>query len=67
MRYQHLDVSSPDDWTNLAASLSGVHGLVNNAGIPMRARLGSVELADWNRAFAVNTTGPMLGIQALSP
>ncbi|GAA3772675.1 SDR family NAD(P)-dependent oxidoreductase [Streptomyces coacervatus] len=65
--YRHLDVSSPDDWVSLAGDLEVVHGLVNNAGIPMRARLGEVELADWNRAFAVNTTGALLGIQALAP
>ncbi|MEV0737986.1 SDR family oxidoreductase [Streptomyces sp. NPDC050549] len=65
--YRHLDVSSEDDWADLAASLTEVHGLVNNAGIPMRARLGDVQLADWNRAFAVNTTGALLGIQALAP
>ncbi|MFE0518140.1 SDR family NAD(P)-dependent oxidoreductase [Streptomyces sp. NPDC058954] len=65
--YRHLDVSSPQDWSALAASLHDVHGLVNNAGIPMRGRLGEVELADWNRAFAVNTTGALLGIQALAP
>ncbi|WP_405995231.1 SDR family NAD(P)-dependent oxidoreductase [Streptomyces sp. NBC_00986] len=65
--YRHLDVSSEDDWADLAASLTEVHGLVNNAGIAVRARLGSVELADWNRAFAVNTTGALLGIQALTP
>lgn len=67
VRYRHLDVSSPDGWAALAADLDVVHGLVNNAGIPMRARLGEVELADWNKAFAVNTTGAMLGIQALAP
>ncbi|MBO3682284.1 SDR family NAD(P)-dependent oxidoreductase [Streptomyces sp. NEAU-YJ-81] len=71
VRYRHLDVSSPDDWAGLADWLRGrghgAHGLVNNAGIPMRARLGDVDLADWDRAFAVNTTGPMLGIQALAP
>ncbi|WP_406130447.1 SDR family oxidoreductase [Streptomyces sp. NBC_00989] len=67
VRYQHLDVSSPEDWAGLAATLTEVHGLVNNAGIAVRARLGSVELADWNRAFAVNTTGALLGIQALAP
>lgn len=33
----------------------------------MRTRLGEVELADWNRAFAVNTTGALQGIQALAP
>ncbi|MEU6375723.1 SDR family oxidoreductase [Streptomyces sp. NPDC046909] len=67
VRYRHLDVSSPDDWAALAGDLEVVHGLVNNAGIPMRARLCEVELADWERAFAVNTTGALLGIQALTP
>ncbi|MDV7218251.1 SDR family NAD(P)-dependent oxidoreductase [Streptomyces prunicolor] len=67
VQYRHLDVSSEGDWADLAASLTEVHGLVNNAGIAVRARLGSVELADWNRAFAVNTTGALLGIQALTP
>lgn len=67
VRYRHLDVSSPEDWASLKSELEVVHGLVNNAGIPMRARLGEVELADWNRAFAVNTTGALLGIQTLVP
>ncbi|MFJ3670820.1 SDR family NAD(P)-dependent oxidoreductase [Streptomyces sp. NPDC090106] len=67
VRYRHLDVASPGDWAALAGELEAVHGLVNNAGIPMRARLGEVELADWNTAFAVNTTGALLGIQALAP
>ncbi|SOD90026.1 3alpha(or 20beta)-hydroxysteroid dehydrogenase [Streptomyces sp. Ag109_G2-15] len=67
VRYARLDVSSPADWTALAASLDVVHGLVNNAGIPMRARLGEVELADFQRAFAVNTAVALLGIQALAP
>lgn len=67
VRFQHLDVTSPEDWSTLASSLEIVHGLVNNAGIPMRARLGEVGLTDWNRAFAVNTTGALLGIQALAP
>ena len=64
-----LDVSSEADWTALAASLAGetVHGLVNNAGVALRSRIGEVSLADWNRVFAVNVTGPLLGIQALAP
>lgn len=69
--YRSLDVGSPDDWTALAAELTAsgtrVHGLVNNAGIPLRARLGEVELADWDRILRTNLTGAMLGIQALSP
>jgi 3alpha(or 20beta)-hydroxysteroid dehydrogenase len=71
VHFRHLDVAREDQWQDLAAWLAEhhapLHGLVNNAGIPMRARLGSVGLDDWNRAFAVNTTGPMLGMQALVP
>jgi 3alpha(or 20beta)-hydroxysteroid dehydrogenase len=72
VHYRHLDVTDPQQWADLAAWLHAeghtpVHGLVNNAGIPMRARLGAVELADWNKVLAVNTTGPMLGIQAVAP
>ena len=67
VRYQHLDVSSPADWQALAAELEVVHGLVNNAGIPWRARLADVELADWDRTLAVNLSGPMLGMRTLSP
>jgi 3alpha(or 20beta)-hydroxysteroid dehydrogenase len=69
--FRRLDVSSPDDWRALAASLAGegrvVHGLVNNAGIAHRARLHEVTLEGWNRTLAVNLTGPMLGIQACVP
>lgn len=64
-----LDVTSEEDWASLASSLAGetVHGLVNNAGVALRSRLGEVSLDAWNRVFAVNVTGPMLGIQALAP
>lgn len=67
-----LDVSDPERWNALAAlvrdQLGGtVHGLVNNAGVTSRVRLGEVALEDWNRVLAINTTGPMLGIQALLP
>jgi 3alpha(or 20beta)-hydroxysteroid dehydrogenase len=66
---RELDVTSPQAWSALAAELAGtpVHGLVNNAGVALRSRLGSVELDAWNRVFAVNVTGPMLGIQTLTP
>jgi 3alpha(or 20beta)-hydroxysteroid dehydrogenase len=69
LRYRRLDVSIKDDWDALASELGGteIHGLVNNAAVPFRARLGDVELADWNRVIAVNLTGPMLGIQAIAP
>ena len=69
--YRHLDVRAESDWAALADWLRAagrtVHGLVNNAGVPQRSRLGEVELADWNRTLAINLTGPMLGLQALVP
>ena len=69
--YRQLDVSSEEAWqhtASFAASLGhGVQGLVNNAGIPFRGRIGEIQLEDWNRVFAINTTGPMLGIQAIAP
>lgn len=67
--YRRLDVSREADWAALAASLAGrrVRGLVNNAGITHRARIGELDRADWDRVFAVNVTGAMLGIQALLP
>ena len=71
VEYRRLDVTSPDGWAGLAGHLAqtrgAIQGLVNNAGIPMRARLGAVSLEDWNRALAVNLTGAMLGMQSLVP
>jgi 3alpha(or 20beta)-hydroxysteroid dehydrogenase len=69
--YWQLDVTDPAGWAALATELGDrygqVHGLVNNAGMTHRARLLDVGLADWERMFRINTTGPLLGIQAMVP
>ena len=48
MEYRHLDVASEEQWAGLAAHLASaggvVHGLVNNAGVPYRARLLDMDL-----------------------
>jgi 3alpha(or 20beta)-hydroxysteroid dehydrogenase len=69
MEYWHLDVSSPEEWAALAAHLAGgpVHGLVNNAGVPYRARLLTMDLAGWERVIGINLTGAMLGMRAMVP
>jgi 3alpha(or 20beta)-hydroxysteroid dehydrogenase len=71
LHYKKLDVASEADWAavaEFAASLgNGVQGLVNNAGIPFRGRLGDMNLEDWNRVMSINLTGPMLGMQAIAP
>ncbi len=73
INYRTLDVTDGSAWAALAREVARVadphpvHGLINNAGITHRARLGEVERADWDRVLAVNLTGPMLGVQALAP
>ncbi|KHK97573.1 3-oxoacyl-ACP reductase [Microbacterium mangrovi] len=67
--YRRLDVTDEDAWAELVATLDGrpVKGLVNNAGVTHRVRIGGIDRADWDRVLAVNATGAMLGIQALLP
>jgi 3alpha(or 20beta)-hydroxysteroid dehydrogenase len=66
---RRLDVADPGAWADLAHWIRGdlgrVDGLVNNAGVTSRVRIGEVALEDWNRVLAVNVTGPMLATQAL--
>ena len=69
MEYRHLDVSSEDEWSALAASLAPgpVHGLVSNAGVPYRKRLMDMDVAGWDQVIAINLTGTMLGMRSLVP
>ncbi|MGW2977837.1 SDR family NAD(P)-dependent oxidoreductase [Streptomyces humidus] len=68
---RRLNVTDEEHWEQLAADLresyGQVHGLVNNAGITWRARLGEATPDDVARVHAVNVTGPLLGIQHLAP
>jgi 3alpha(or 20beta)-hydroxysteroid dehydrogenase len=68
---RQLDVTDPVAWADLATWVEAEHGrvdaLVNNAGVAARERLPDVTLETWDRTFAINVTGPMLGIQALAP
>jgi 3alpha(or 20beta)-hydroxysteroid dehydrogenase len=69
--YRHLDVSSQAEWLALRDWIRQagrpLSGLVNNAGIPMRPRIDRVTVEEWNRAFGINVTGTMLGMQTLAP
>jgi 3alpha(or 20beta)-hydroxysteroid dehydrogenase len=73
VEYYQLDVTSEAQWTAFAGwvaeRLAGrpLRGLVNNAGITHRTRLGETLLVDWDRVIRVNVTGAMLGIQAMAP
>lgn len=71
--FRRHDVTDEAAWAALAAevarALDGapLRGLINNAGITHRAGIDQTERADWDRVIAVNLTGPMLGMRALSP
>ena len=66
-----LDVTSEEDWGALAAWLGETHGrvdgLINNAGIPMRARLLDLTRDELDHVMGINVVGALLGIQALVP
>ncbi len=68
--HQQLDVADESSWISLRSRIESefggvLDGLINNAGVTSRVRLGDVELEEWNRVLAVNLTGPMLGIKTL--
>ena len=68
--YRRLDVASAEEWQSIGAWVRAEYGrldgLVNNAGIPFRARIDEIELEDWNRVLRVNLTGTLLGIKTAS-
>jgi 3alpha(or 20beta)-hydroxysteroid dehydrogenase len=65
-----LDVSHSEAWSDMArwarTEFGRIDGLVNNAGIPFRARLLDVTVEDFQRVLSINLTGALLGIQAVS-
>jgi 3alpha(or 20beta)-hydroxysteroid dehydrogenase len=70
IEYRRVDVAAPEDWAALRAWIEATHGrldgLINNAGVPFRARIDEVELADWDRVLGINLTGTLLGVQTAS-
>lgn len=70
--FKTLDVADERDWDSVIAfardSFSGLHVLVNNAGVSLRGvNLEQTTRADWDRILAVNLTGCFLGIRAAAP
>ena len=68
--YVHLDVTDESQWNAAVAAAEArfgpVTGLVNNAGIVTRGTIESLDLADWDRTIAINLTGVMLGMRAVT-
>lgn len=69
--FRRMDVTDDQAWRDLARWIEGLdgalRGLVNNAGITWRARIGDIEADDMQRVYNVNVVGAALGIRHLSP
>ncbi|HEV7680365.1 MAG TPA: SDR family oxidoreductase [Candidatus Dormibacteraeota bacterium] len=66
-----LDGGDPEQIARVVAEVSASTGdidvLVNNAAVNPFAEVDTLELADWDRAMAVDITGPWLLIRAVLP
>lgn len=66
--YQHLDVTSEEDWARAVEACVERFGsldiLVNNAAVLLMAGIHETSLADFERVVRVNQTGTFLGIRA---
>ncbi len=66
----HLDVSSADDWADLAKRVQADHArldiLHSNAFLEIKAPVHELQRADWDRQLAVSLTGTYLGVQAFA-
>ena len=70
--YQHLDVTSEEDWAAAVAransEFGGLHVLVNNAGIGGASTfVEDTSLEDYMRVINVNQVGVFLGMRAAIP
>ena len=66
--YRQLDVTSPDQWAELAAQIAAEYGridvLVNAAGVTQgRSEAHVTDVDEWERVIAVNQKGTMLGMK----
>ena len=70
-RFEHLDVTSEDDWAAVAAATTKHFGkldiLVNNAGISGSAEQDFYSTEAWHRIMGVNATGVFFGIKHAVP
>lgn len=70
-RYQHLDVTSEEDWQRLVAyarsEFGSVDGLVNNAGISTGMFLETESVERFRKVVDINLTGVFIGMKTVIP
>ena len=71
VEHHRMDISDPAQWRRLAVELerreTPLHGLVNNAAITDRTFWKDITAERMEQVLAINVTGAMLAIQALTP
>ncbi|GHO58153.1 hypothetical protein KSB_66280 [Ktedonobacter robiniae] len=69
--FVQLDVSEQEQWAEAVKQVKeqfgALHILVNNAGTNAPALLPKVDMDIWNKVFATNVTGTLLGIETCAP
>jgi 3alpha(or 20beta)-hydroxysteroid dehydrogenase len=70
--YQHLDVTSEDDWSaaldTAVSRFGGLHVLVSNAGISLPPRpIVKTAVADYRRVIEINQIGMFIGVHVAAP
>ncbi len=69
-RFQHLDVSSENEWEAAVAATLAAYGkidiLINNAGVS-GSDPDRLSLATWDRQMTINAKGVFLGMRAVIP
>ena len=72
--FVEADASAPEDWGRLVEQCLAAHGridvLINNAAVtgePDVTAVEMLEIATWDRVFAVNLRGAFLGCRAVLP
>ncbi|MEW5350917.1 glucose 1-dehydrogenase [Streptomyces sp. 16-176A] len=70
-RFLHHDVTSEEDWRQVAdttlAEFGGVHGLVNNAGVATGQLLEAESVAYFRKVLDINLTGVFIGMKTVIP
>ncbi|WAC95358.1 SDR family oxidoreductase [Streptomyces sp. NA13] len=70
-RYQHLDVTSEEDWQRVVAyareEFGSVDGLVNNAGISTGMFLETESVERFRKVVDINLTGVFIGMKTVIP